>query len=184
MRCPVGYPGFCYYDLKHRANVYNCSSTDLKTLPVSVPNFTDWVWLENNKIQNLHGNMSYLKSIGYLNVNSNKITIMNGCFMSALLQSQTLKWLNLAFNDITNLPVNVQNLTHLEKIWLSGNPFHCDCEMTWMIGCLNNFTKPSKEHVIVDYQDIKCHSGKMKGKPIYKLNVVKMGCFPSRMTTL
>ena len=128
--------------------------------------------------------MSYLKSIGYLNVNSNKITIMNGSFMSALLQSQTLKWLNLAFNDITNLPVNVQNLTHLEKIWLSGNPFHCDCEMTWMIGWLNNFTIPSKEHVIVDYQDIKCHSGKMKGKPIYKLNKVDLGCFPSRMTTL
>ena len=35
-----------------------------------------------------------------------------------------------------------------------------------------------------DYQSLKCNSGKMIGEPIFKLNEVKMGCFPKQWTTL
>ena len=69
----------------------------------------------------------------------------------------------------------------MKKIWLSDNQFHCDCDMTWMIECLNNLTTPTKQNIIVDYQEVKCYSGMMVGKPIYKLNEVEMGCFPPKL---
>ena len=69
-----------------------------------------------------------------------------------------MKWLDLSHNRLKNSPRDVQHLTNLEKIWLSGNVFHCDCEMTWMIRWLNNFTTPSRQYIIVDYQEMKCHS--------------------------
>ena len=56
----------------------------------------------------------------------------------------------------------------MEKIWLSSNQFHCDCDMTWMIGCLNNLTNHWNKKIIVDYQEVKCHSGMMMGKQIYR----------------
>ena len=52
-----------------------------------------------------------------------------------------------------------------------------------MIKWLNNFKRPTGEHVIVDYQDIKCQSGSMKGLPIYVLTEVIMGCYPAKLST-
>ena len=69
----------------------------------------------------------------------------------------------------------------MEKIWLSSNQFHCDCDMTWMIGCLNNLTNHWNQKIIVDYQEVKCHSGMMMGKQIYKLSEVDMGCFLAKL---
>ena len=36
----------------------------------------------------------------------------------------------------------------------------------------------------MDYQDVKCSSGKMKGFPIYVLTEVLMGCYPYKLTKL
>ena len=35
----------------------------------------------------------------------------------------------------------------------------------------------------MDYKDVKCHTGMMKGLPIYKLSEIEMGCFPNNWTT-
>ena len=75
------------------------------------------------------------------------------------------------------------NLTHLKKIYLGGNPFHCDCSMTWTIEWLNKFTDLMGDHIISDYKNVKCHDGLVAGKPIYTLNRVDMKCFPSMWTT-
>ena len=179
---PAGVSCFCHYDLEHRANIYNCSSTNLNTLSQYVPNYTDWVCFENNKIQNLRGNAQYMTKIEFLNLKNNMISSLPDSFILTLNQSTKLKWLNLGDNELVNFPLNVKYLSHLETIWLSGNHFHCDCEMTWMIGWLNNFTTHSGKHIIYDYQEIKCYSGLMVGKPIYKLNEVEMGCFPAKLT--
>ena len=79
---------------------------------------------------------------------------------------------------LKTLPQTISQITNLDKIWLSGNIFHCDCSMIWMTKWLNNYTTPSGSHIIQDYQFVKCHSGMMKGLPIYVLNEVVMGCYP------
>ena len=104
-------------------------------------------------------------------------------FITDLAKSKTLQWLNLANNNLASIPIKFKELNNLGKIWLAGNPFHCDCEMTWMTGFVNNFTSSFGKHIIVDFREMICHSGKMKGKPIYKLDEVKMGCFPSQLNS-
>ena len=74
------------------------------------------------------------------------------------------------------------NLIHLEKLWLSENPYHYDCSMTWMAKWLNDFKTSAGEYVIMDYQNVTCYSGMMIGKPIHKLNEIDLGCFPSNFT--
>ena len=101
---------------------------------------------------------------------------------SNLQQYRSIIWLNLAGNKFTKLPLKIQNLNYLKKIWLSDNLFHCDCSMLWMIGWLNNFTTSTGKHVIVDYQDVRCYSGTTVGTPIYKLNEVILGCYPKVLT--
>ena len=177
---PVGHSCFCHYDLQHTATVYNCSSTNLNTLPLSVQNCTNWVLLANNKFPNLLESTEYLNEIELLNLENNKIDIVSSSFVTTLSRSQKMKYLNLAGNKLTSLPKEVQRLTNFEKIWLGGNLYHCDCGMTWMIGWMNNFTAPSGKHVIRDYQSLKCHSGLKIGHQIYLLNKVEMGCFPSK----
>ena len=172
---------YCHYDLKARANVYNCSFTATTAMPSSVPKYTDWVWLENNKINSLQS-VKYLGKIKFLNLKQNSIVTVAESFVAEVIMSTSLKWINLANNKLKKISMKMQNITNLERIWLSGNPYHCDCEMTWMIGWLNNFTTTWREHVIVDYQDLKCHSGKMNGYPIFLLDEVKMGCFPSELS--
>ena len=88
--------------------------------------------------------------------------------------------MNLANNKLAIIPSKIQELIFLQMVWIGGNPFDCHCSMTWMVGWLNNFTRKTGEHVIRDYKDVMCHSGLNIGDPIYKLDEVSMGCFPSK----
>ena len=173
----------CFYNVTTRQNVQNCSSLNLQNLPPSVPNLTDWLILENNNVRNLDIFHTYLETIIYLSLRQNKISSITTSFLGNLSKSKSLKWLDLSDNKLKRLPPEVQELTSLEKIWLHSNPIHCDCDMTWMINWINNFaTRIYRKHVVRDYAQLKCHSGKMRGKPIYQLNEVDMGCYPHDWT--
>ena len=161
----------------------NCSSLNLHNIPSSVPNFTDWLILENNHVRHLDSIHTNLGTISFLNLKRNKISSITTSFLGNVSKNTNLKWLDLSDNNLKRLPPEVQELTNLEKIWLRGNPIHCDCNMTWMIGWINNFTTGTyRKHVVRDYAQLKCHSGKMRGKPIYQLNEVDMGCYPHDWT--
>ena len=86
----------------------------------------------------------------------------------------------MAENNFNMIDADIAKSLYIEKLWLGGNPFHCNCDMTWMIEWLKNFTSPSGQHIIIDYKDVKCVYGKMIGKPIYKLNPEDMGCVPKK----
>ena len=90
--------------------------------------------------------------------------------------------MDLSDNNLKRLPPEVQELTNLEKVWLRGNPIDCDCDMTWMIGWINKFIPTTKERIVVDHTKVKCHSGKMRGQPIFKLNEVDLACYPHDWT--
>ena len=185
--CPTadGQSCFCFYNRRTWNNIQNCSSLNLHHLPSSLHNFTDWLILQNNDIKKLNDFHTYFETISFLNISENKISTITTSFLANLSESKTLKWLDLSYNDLKRLPPQVQELTNLEKIWLHGNPIHCDCDMTWMIDWINNFTTTStREHVVVDHTKLNCHSGKMHGKPIYKLSKVDLGCYPHDWTVL
>ena len=161
----------------------NCSSLNVHNIPSSVPNFTDWLILENNHVRNLDSIHTNLGTISFLNLKRNKMSSITNSFVGNLSESKSLKWFDLSDNNLKRLPPEVQELTSLEKVWLRGNPIHCDCDMTWMIDWINNFrTTTTGERVVVDHAHVICQSGKMKGKPIYQLNKVDLGCYPHNWT--
>ena len=177
-----GHLCFCYYNIYFGVNVYNCSSGNLYTLPQSAPNFTNWVLLENNNIKKIHEFRDYLSEAQFLHLGSNMLSSINDSFLLNLQIKKSITWLNLAGNRLTGIPTKIQELHYLQKIWLSHNPFHCDCSMLWMISWQNNFTTSTGKHIVVDYQDLRCHSGTAVGTPIYKLNEVLLGCYPKGLT--
>ena len=184
---PVGcfpkkkYSCFCYYDQNLRFNISNCSSDSMTDLPDTISPGTDVLRVQKTNIVNLCGSYDYLDTIWYLDLKTNFIEYICDTFILQMKYSHKLKRLNLANNKLDHVPIKMRNLTNMEKIWLAGNPFHCNCSMTWMIQWLKDFTRLSQEHVIVDYKQLTCSDGKMKGEKIFNLNEIKMGCYPFRL---
>ena len=155
-----------------------------RSLPTSLPRGTDWLIMENNpRLTQLKGGGEYLNNIHYLDLRNNSIKSIPDDFIKQLQENRTRGslWLDLADNELTSVPKEFSEMTSLQKLWLSGNPFQCDCTMTWMITWLRNMTStPSGERTVVDSDRVTCHSGaRMHGRPVYTLSEVEMGCYPS-----
>ena len=172
----------CYYNETLFSNIYNCSQTSQIALPSMVLDYTDRVLLQNNYIDSVSGYFQYIDKIEFLNLEHNKLSSLPDTFVAQINNSKTFKSLNLANNNLITLPRTVKTLVNLKQLWLADNPFHCDCSMILMIGWLNNFTTSTGKHIIMDYLEVKCKTGKMAGYPIYLLNEVRLGCFPSQWT--
>lgn len=80
-------------------------------------------------------------------------------------------------NKIQKLP-QTQTQKKFDEIYLSGNPFDCNCQMTWMITWLNN-----QSGIVKDYRQIKCGNGRFKDIPVHVLTDVALGCFPHTWST-
>ena len=145
-----------------------CSSVNITSLPPTVPINTTWVTLLKSSITKLCEDVEYLRTIKALDVRNNKVSFIRESFANLLMGNR---------NDSADK-------YQLDKIWLSHNPYHCDCEMTWMMKWLNTYTTPSGQHVVVDYNKLICESGLMKGRVISTLTAVEMGCFPRELTVL
>jgi hypothetical protein len=91
----------------------------------------------------------HFRSLRFLNMSMNSITfIPDGSFDN----NPRLQVLDLAFNDIstvTELTFSDGTRAHLEKLYLGGNPFVCNCDLVWFYGWLrsNNTT----------FEDLTCY---------------------------
>ena len=178
-----GYICYCHHDLEKKINIYNCSSTTLKSLPESIPDKTDSLILQNNQITKLcHTN--YFKQISVLDLKFNKISNICDLFYEKLHSYKKIHYLNLAVNNLINLPKHVTNFDKSVSVYLGNNPYYCGCDMIWMINWINNYTDVPGRHLVLDYNRMKCHSGKMIGKPIYQLHDVEMECYPHTLSTV
>ncbi len=106
-----------------------------------------------------------------LNLKGSKLDNICDDTLDSILQTSDLKWLSLAQNNLTKISQKFQlRVNNLDKLWLSGNPFHCGCDMIWMIDWIGNATAPSGGRLVQDYQDITCVSGLWKDTPVFQLN--------------
>ena len=165
---------YCYYIQERRINVCNCSSTtDHKRQPDEWPShihpLTDWLIVTGSYIPHLCPPTVNLTGLSLLDLSNNKISEVCEEFLEEISKMTNITELNLSQNEFTSIPKALVNLTHLKKIYLGGNPFHCDCSMTWTIEWLNKFTDLMGDHIISDYKNVKCHDGLVAGKPIYTL---------------
>ena len=71
---------------------------------------------------------------------------------------KNIKYLDISNNKLQYLPKEIQDTHNLTKLWISNNPYVCNCDMLWMRDWLIDAENvPDKWHV-------KCHSGKLIGK--------------------
>ena len=160
--------------------MYNCSGATLSTLPnrTEILNHTNWLDFSDNQINTLKDGNTYLKHISNLDLSKNGISYINDASMKNLVN---LRLLDLSYNHLKILPKSIVKLTKLRKVWLSGNPFTCDCSTLWMRDWMANFTI-GEDHIkiVKDYYYINCSNG----IPVSNLNPVELGCFPKELTLL
>ena len=175
---PCGRGCRCRY-IQDKCNLYDCSGANLDTLPPNreVPNITNCQNFRNNKLTILNTSETYLKEIFHLDISSNNLGYIVSDKISNL---QKLRWLNISNNKLKILPRKIVTLTELDEVWLSGNPFTCNCDMLWMASWMNNFTihPDSDVRVVRDYYHVKCEDGHL----MKNLDQVQMGCFPKELT--
>lgn len=167
----------CFY-VQGKANLYNCSSRSVSSLPegYKVPNKANWLDFSNNELRTFCDSTICRKDISLINFANNILSSICDDTVKALTISD-VKTLDLRNNRLQTLPQKIQNLVNLTEMWLSGNPFQCDCNMLWMKTWMDKFNN-SGERVVRDYMQVRCKNG----YPVHALDPVEMGCFPKELT--
>ncbi len=101
--------------------------------------------------------------------------------LHSILLTSHLKWLNLTQNNLSQISQKFKRSNHLERLWLSGNPILCGCDMAWMIELLPNAKDPYGGLLVQDYPDVKCGPGLRSGTAVWQLDKVQLGCFPKHL---
>ena len=173
----------CYYNQKSKRNIMNCENITLTALPATVPTFTDWIRLRNINMSNFCTNYPYLKeTISYLTIKSSNMAHICDDVLKSILHSKTIREISFRNNKLTGLSFQWKTKSsNVERLWLSGNPIACDCDMLWMMNWLQNSTGATGHRLVQDYEDVICATGPQAGTPVYKLNRVKMGCYPKHI---
>ena len=184
---PCGDECRCHYNITQRTNIFTCFGPQYTALPEIVPGFTNWIDFIHTKTKKLCGSYDYLKkprsNITHLNLMCGQIKTICDTSLNEILQHSNVKSFNLANNKLARIPDRFNKTTgNLKELWLGGNPVQCDCDMLWLIYWLNN-TRVSGQRLVQDYQDVLCMGGKWNGTAVYKLNQVKMGCYPKKVAT-
>ena len=168
----------CYF-IQDVGNTQNCSSRNLTSLPQNreVPNITDYLNLSKNRIKILDGNQEYIKTIFGIILSNNTISDIKDELLERL-ENGKIEVLDLRNNFLKTLPHKITMLSTLKDIWLSNNPFLCNCDMLWMKDWMETFNKSGKM-VVRDYYALQCENGL---GPIHDLDPVKMGCSTGELT--
>ncbi|XP_076454288.1 uncharacterized protein LOC143289219 [Babylonia areolata] len=143
--CPEGCE--CYVRTKVHTVIVDCQSGGLTSLPETVPDRTQELWLQNNTIQSLE-RRPYLTHLTSLKLTSNNVKDLP---MDVLLQMPDLKVLHLDDNWLTDLKPDFARLEQLKEVRLAGNPFRCDCTTLWLKGWILEH-----QRVLEDWPAIKC----------------------------
>ena len=137
-------------------NIFNCQSKSLTRLPETVLQNTDWLLLSGNSLGSLKKAPGYLKNITLLDLSTSEITEIDEAVMEVIVKS--VKHLDIRGNNLKNLPQIIKNVAAENKLWISGNPYECNCDTLWMKDWLMDTRN------IMDKDNVTCSKNKVKGK--------------------
>ena len=112
---------------------------------------TIWLVLSGNNLGSLNKAPDYLENISLLNLSSSHIT-----YVDKAVITENLKNLDIRGNKLKTLPGTIANINDSSKLWISDNPFECNCDMIWMKDWLIDARN------VMDKKNITCSSGKIK----------------------
>ena len=96
-----------------------------------------------------------------LNLSSSDISDIDETVMETIIH---VKSLDIRGNNLKEIPEIFAKSNKTNKLWISDNPYECNCDMLWMKDWLMD-----KENV-VDKNDVKCLRSKEKGKITFNNN--------------
>lgn len=145
----------------------NCSNNNMTRLPDKLlPGTKQLIMTGNNLgiLDTVHENVSEVNAFHF--ERSNISSIHKSALVILASNASTIK---LSSNKITKLCPFITQISRT-KLWLSDNPYACNCDMMRMRDWLLNATN------VIDKENITCGTGKWKGKQ----PVVNQGCFDNR----
>ena len=91
-------------------------------------------------------------------MSSSNITYIDQKLMEAILEG--VQYLDIRENNLKTLPRTIVNVDSACMLWISNNPYECNCDMIWMKDWLTNSENVKDKH------NVTCSGHKMKGKGI------------------
>ena len=135
------FPHICLHNcICHRspydgANIFDCRNKGLTSLPETVLKYTDWLLLSGNNLGSLNKAPTYLKNITLLNLSLSNIVEIDKTVMEIIVQN--IKHLDIRGNNLTEIPQMITKAKKTAQLWISNNPYECNCDMIWMRNWLN-----------------------------------------------
>ena len=71
---------------------------------------------------------------------------------------ESVKYLDISRNNLTEIPQIITKTSNISKLWISENPFECNCDMMWMKDWLLGATN------VEDKENVTCLQNKVKSK--------------------
>jgi len=162
-RCPSSCR--CVYRPENATLHVYCSSTKLSSLPLDLPplpkSYVRYkLDFSNNKLRRLE-HRPYFVNTSVLDVSNCSLTEIN---TEVLKDVSHFSLVNLRGNMLQSFPIQAGTVNISARLLLSGNPWKCSCENSWMIGWCQSLS-----HQISDPGDIICRSpSRMYGRNMLK----------------
>ena len=166
----------CHYNWQEKANVLNCSNTNITSLRLQFPNGTNWLIAKSNHIPQLDWSKN-LSNIEHFDLQNSCIQHIANDFVFKIQTMKKAKFLNLANNYLRSFPKSLKG-TNFSEVYLAGNPIDCNCHMLWFAEWLNTTEPKSQNRIVKDYDQVLCMEGQWNGTQVYKLSAELMGCLP------
>ena len=131
----------------------------MRTLPETILHGTDWLLLSGNNLGSLRKAPQQLSNIKILNLSSSKIDEIDGTVMVVFVKNA--KYLDIRGNNLKTIPETIKKAKNTTKLWISDNPYQCNCDMLWM----KNWLLATEN--VVDKKNVICSGSKMKSKINY-----------------
>ena len=171
---------WCHYFFKEKANVLNCSHTNITSLVhLLIPNETEWLIAKYNHIPNLQWSDN-LDTIQHFDWQNSGVRNITDDFFSKIKSTNKTKFINLINNDLKSFPKTLDG-TNFSQVYLAGNPIDCNCQMLWFAIWLNATDPDSEIRIVKDYKQVLCTGGEWNGTQVYKLSAEQMGCYPKNI---
>ncbi len=150
----------CYYSVDDEANTVDCSFNNMTHLPDKVLQRTEQLNMSGNHLDKLEITFEKLLQVRRFDFQKNNIRYIDDNSLKNL--PHWANTLDLRSNKLTRLSTLFQTQMLKTKLWLSNNPFDCNCDMVWMTDWLQNATN------IMDKENITCGAGKWKGRKLFQ----------------
>ena len=149
----------CYSSPKQRANIFNCQNKGFHSLPATILQDTDHLLLSGNNLGFLNKAPDYLNNITLLNLSSNKIRDIDETVMEVIVNH--VKSFDIRKNKLKYLPKLISKFNKINKLWMSDNPYECNCDMIWMKDWLVDTV------IVPDKKSVTCSAREIKGEITY-----------------